>query len=128
MSTTMKLNDATDFRKAYQREFSIAKKTGVWDGIEDRLEQMAVSVFGPADGHEDGFGPPEKPINVKCLHCGDRYSSDEMVLAYRPQFQHPMVMMLGRDADRIGALWWCKNLRCDGAGLGFDIHPVKASV
>jgi hypothetical protein len=22
-------------------------------------------------------------------------------------------------------MWWCKYYDCDGAGFGFDLHPVK---
>lgn len=125
MSATMKLSDATDFRKAYQREFSIAKKTGVWDGIEDRLEAMAVEVFGPAKKVKDSFAPPKVSVKAKCLHCGQTYQSREMVLAYRPQFQHPMVMMLGRDVEALEPLWWCRTLTCDGAGYGYDIRTAS---
>jgi hypothetical protein len=121
----MKLSDATDFRKAYQREFSIAKKTGVFDGIEDRLEKMAVTVFGEAKSEDDDFAPPAKPITVKCRHCGETYSSDKMQLAYRPQFQHPTVAyLLGKEVEKLTPMWWCKNLRCDGAWFGFDIHAA----
>lgn len=127
MGTEMKLSTADDFRKAYRREFSIAKKTGVWDGIEDRLESMAGEVFGPAKKEKDSFAPPEVSVKVKCRHCGQVYQSSEMVLTYRPQFQHPMVMMLGSDVDVLEPLWWCKNFRCDGAGYGIDIFPATSS-
>lgn len=120
-----KLSNANDFRKAYQREFSTAKRTGVFDGIEDRLEKMAVTVFGEAVSDTANLGPPRSPIIVKCLHCGETYSSDGMVLAYRPHFQAPMVSLLGRDTEKLDPLWWCKNMRCTGAGLGFDIFPAK---
>jgi len=59
--------------------------------------------------NNDPFRPPEKPVAVQCLHCGDRYSSAEIVQETR--FGYPYTLA------------WCRNKDCDGAGFGFDILP-----
>ena len=42
---------------------------------------------------------------VVCLHCGEEYKENEIKW------------------DKKADLWVCKNYpRCDGAGLGYDIH------
>ena len=58
----------------------------------------------PADAVEDCFKPPEKPLQVRCMHCDNEYSSDRIVW-YR-------------------GLWCCPHIACGGAGFGFDIFPV----
>lgn len=54
----------------------------------------------------DPFGPPEKPIDVVCIHCEREYRSDEM------------------RQDEEG-LWCCKFEDCDGRGFGWDIHRTR---
>lgn len=56
----------------------------------------------------DGFGPPNPPREVKCLHCGSKYMSDKMLYEERDGME----------------LWWCAVLSCDGAGYGFDIFDA----
>lgn len=41
------------------------------------------------------------PKQVKCIHCGSIYNENECVYEKRK--------------DTI--LWWCKNPKCDGAGV-----------
>lgn len=75
------------------------------------------------DRHRDTFKPPAEPRMVKCLHCGQTYSSDEMRWEYRLHFQAAAVEEWKRDdAFDLEPLWWCKTKNCDGAGYGFDIH------
>lgn len=57
------------------------------------------------------FSPPDEPIAVKCLHCGESYRSDQIVWEVRSQFLDV-------------PLWWCATDGCDGAGFKFDIFPV----
>jgi hypothetical protein len=64
-------------------------------------------------GDGDPFGPPETPIRVRCLHCGDVYMSDEM--------KHEE-----RKFSPGARLWYCRNPDCDGAGFGFDILDADA--
>ncbi|MGR9384873.1 hypothetical protein [Rhizobium leguminosarum] len=96
--------------------------------VDADLEELAVRLFGRAESREDdGFGPPAEPVRVHCWHCGGRYSSSEMVRAYRPRFQGAISETVGRGFARLDPLWWCKNADCDGAGFGHDIHVVKPS-
>lgn len=57
---------------------------------------------------EDPFRPNlSSEKMVKCLHCGHEYKEKEIKWS--------------KTAD----MWVCKNYpRCDGAGLGFDIHHI----
>ena len=66
----------------------------------------------PQAALDDPFKPPDVPVQVECIQCGDRYSSDEMVWV--------------DDADDpLGGGWWCRNTdKCDGAGFGFDVIPL----
>ncbi len=59
----------------------------------------------PGD-RDDGYGPPRRVRRVRCLHCGEVYSSK--FIKYR---------------EDVG-LWVCPVTGCDGRGFGFDIHPV----
>jgi hypothetical protein len=93
---------------------------------DKELEAVAVEMFGSVDSHEDdGMGPPDVPVQVECWHCGTKYSSSEMVRAYRPRCQAALVDMLGRGAETLEPIWWCKHSDCDGGGFGHDIHPVE---
>lgn len=58
----------------------------------------------------DPFCPPDKSVPVMCLHCGDRYSSEE--IRWNPEAAG------GR------GLWVCPTDDCDGAGFGWDILPL----
>lgn len=62
---------------------------------------------------EDPFGPPENACEVRCLHCGQKYSSSRIV--WNPD----------RGPD---GLWSCPVPECDGAGFGFDIHPIDSGL
>jgi hypothetical protein len=55
----------------------------------------------------DVFAPTEQNREVECCHCGWRYKEHEAVWERRGGL----------------LLWWCKNEECDGAGVGFDLHP-----
>jgi hypothetical protein len=55
----------------------------------------------------DVFAPTDQNREVHCWHCEWRYKEQEAVWERR----HGML------------LWWCKNPDCDGAGVGFDLHP-----
>jgi hypothetical protein len=59
---------------------------------------------------DDPFCPPAEPCIVFCLHCGQTYSSHEIVW---------------RDDGQMG-FWCCPVEGCDGKGFCFDIHPVDS--
>lgn len=65
----------------------------------------------PREASEDVFGPPLEPVEVRCLHCGRRFVSSEMVWDRR-------------GADWGPEFWHCPTQGCAGAGFGFDIFPV----
>lgn len=57
--------------------------------------------------HSDPFKPPTPPVEVICLHCGERYCSNLMRW------------------DGLHELWVCKNWPiCNGAGVAFDVCDV----
>ena len=62
----------------------------------------------PGEAVEDCFGPPEKQVLVRCLHCFNDYSSDRIVW-YR-------------------GFWRCPHISCGGAGYDFDIFPVDSKM
>lgn len=66
----------------------------------------------PKEALEDCFKPPEEPCQVRCLHCGQEYSSSEIVWRAK-----------GDDG-----FWRCPMEGCGGAGFGFDIHPVDSEL
>jgi len=63
----------------------------------------------PKEALEDCFRPPSEPCLVRCLHCGQEYSSDEIVW---------------REEGADGGFWCCPVEGCDGKGYTFDIHPI----
>lgn len=94
--------------------------------VDFELEELAIRNFGQVASHEDdGMGPPAEPVKVHCWHCDERYSSAEMRRMYRPRMQHALTQSLGEGVSKLSPLWWCRDLECDGAGYGHDIHPVK---
>ena len=66
----------------------------------------------PKEALEDCFRPPDQPCQVQCLHCGQQYSSADIVWCE------------GED----GGFWRCPVEGCDGAGFQFDIHPVDSTL
>lgn len=70
----------------------------------------------------DQFKPPAEPVEVKCLHCGEVYSSDKITY-YRKRGMRNYDSRTRRMTAV--ALWFCPTIGCDGAGFGFDIHPTK---
>ena len=62
---------------------------------------------------DDPFHPPEMPVEVQCLHCGQEYDS------YRIEWLEG----IGPDG-RIEGFWCCPIPGCDGKGFGFDILPT----
>jgi hypothetical protein len=72
--------------------------------------------MSPSDPHgPDGevFRPPEVPILVCCLHCGEEYDS------YRIEWR----IRSNRNGESRG-FWCCPIPGCDGVGFGCDILPV----
>jgi len=65
----------------------------------------------PPEALEDCFRPPDEAVQVQCIHCGNEYSSDEIV--WRPE----------PDLD-IKGFWCCPIPGCDGKGFQFDIFPL----
>lgn len=68
----------------------------------------------PSDALEDPFRPPDEPVQVRCLHCGQEYSSDQIVWR--------------KDDDDPQGFWCCPIEGCDGMGFQFDIHPVDSDL
>jgi hypothetical protein len=62
----------------------------------------------PKEAMEDCFKPPKDPCEVECIHCGNVYSSSEIVWV--------------RSGER--GFWRCPVEDCGGAGFGFDIYPT----
>ncbi len=62
----------------------------------------------PKEAMEDVFKPPKEPCQVECIHCGNVYSSSEIVWV--------------ESGD--GGFWRCPIGDCGGAGFGFDIYPI----
>jgi hypothetical protein len=58
----------------------------------------------------DPFRPPDIPVLVQCIHCGQEYDSYLIEWVEEP----------GDD----GGFWCCPVEGCDGKGFGFDIFPV----
>ena len=65
----------------------------------------------PPEALEDCFRPPPEACMVECIHCGNEYSSDEIV--WRSE----------TDLD-IKGFWCCPVPGCDGKGFQFDIFPL----
>lgn len=105
--------DCDDIHATYAKRVDDFHK--LMDGIEAELAP-------PARDRKDGFAPPSKPVAVECMHCGQRYSSAEIVFERRLRFRVNHILGFPEaPADLIG-MWWCRNYECDGAGYGFDIH------
>lgn len=65
---------------------------------------------------DSSFPPPDDPIEVICLHCGEKYRSDTMVFGpLRPDDDDPLEM------------WHCPTEGCDAGGFGLDIFPTDPS-
>lgn len=122
------MSAAKQFRTVHDRLISDAQERIriIREEVDRSLEASAVKHFGPVESHaDDGFGPPPEPVKVHCWHCDERYSSAEMRRMYRPRMQHALTQSLGEGVSKLSPLWWCRDLECDGAGFGHDIHPVK---
>ena len=62
-------------------------------------------------GSNDPFRPPDIPIEVHCIHCGEEYES--------------YLMKWVRDEkDPSDGFWSCPTPGCDGIGFCFDIWPT----
>ena len=64
----------------------------------------------PRKALDDPFKPPDDPCIVKCIHCGQEYSSDEIVWC--------------QEGDQ--GFWCCPKEGCGGTGFGCDIFPLGA--
>ncbi|MFH5806572.1 hypothetical protein [Alienimonas sp. DA493] len=64
----------------------------------------------------DPFGPPRTPVEVGCLHCGQRYRSD------RIWFDEDAAGPPGPDGRR--GFWACPTDGCGGIGFTCDIWPT----
>lgn len=99
----------------------------VLDGLEAAIDDLAEAAI-PSDGedidllsflsdpdnpdgsHTDTFAPdPDSTREMECLHCGETFEESEVT--YEQRFGD--------------YYWWCPTEGCDGAGVGFDIHPVS---
>lgn len=60
----------------------------------------------------DPFAPPAVPVEVECLHCGQRYMSDK-------------IRFVPRESGKPGeGDWVCPTPGCGAPGFGFDILPT----
>lgn len=71
------------------------------------------SAYDPIDPQADHFRPPSIPTLVWCMHCHEEYDSWKMHYE----------IVTGKDGEPHG-FWRCGTPGCNGAGFGFDIHPV----
>lgn len=120
--TSVTSNPVTVNKAAVASLFATARIDKNTAGLYYTLGQIEkrLTIFSPLN---TSFKPPSKPKRVRCLHCGESYSSDEIKLEYRLKFREFEISL--DNADIIEPMWWCKNPDCDGAGYGYDIHPVK---
>ena len=65
----------------------------------------------PPEADDDPFKPPPEAVKVECIHCGNQYSSDQIVWRASPDGK---------------GFWVCPIEGCDGAGFGFDILPLDS--
>ena len=74
----------------------------------------------PPEALTDPMKPPEQPIVVHCIHCGEEYDSWQII--WVPFTAEEMA------ADRGGptftGMWRCPIEGCDGAGFTVDIWPA----
>lgn len=122
------MSKATQFRRVHDILMDSAhdRIKIIREEVDKSLEALAVRYFGPVESHQDdGFGPPPEPVKVHCWHCDQKYTSAEMTRMYRPRMQAALTGSLGEGISKLSPLWWCRDLECDGAGFGHDIHPVK---
>jgi hypothetical protein len=81
--------------------------------MSDQNKSNASGVVSCPPDYNDPFAPlPGSTRIVRCLHCGQSYSEDKVVYGLKPA---------ASSMDE--PLWWCPTPRCDGAGVGCDIHP-----
>jgi hypothetical protein len=64
-----------------------------------------------APGFDDPFRPPDIPIEVHCIHCGEEYESY-------------LIKWVPDDKDPSDGFWSCPTPGCDGIGFCFDIWPT----
>jgi len=62
-------------------------------------------------GSNDPFRPPDIPIEVHCIHCGEEY--DSYLIKWVPDEKNPNQ-----------GFWSCPTPGCDGIGFCFDIWPT----
>lgn len=60
----------------------------------------------PERARRSPLGPPQKNVEVRCLHCDHVFQSDEMVF-----YQ---------------GYWSCPKISCGGAGFLLDIYPTAS--
>jgi ferredoxin len=62
-------------------------------------------------GSNDPFRPPDIPIEVHCIHCGEEYESY-------------LIKWVPDERDPSDGFWSCPTPGCDGIGFCFDIWPT----
>src|SRR5437899_3349686 len=83
-------------------------------GAPARLNPCMADDATPADdGSDDCMRPPDIPIEVHCIHCGEEYQS--YLMEYRIET---------KGSSRGKGFWCCPTPGCDGAGFLFDIYPT----
>ena len=68
--------------------------------------------MGESGPQRDFFGPPQVPVQVECIHCGQQYSSSQ--IRWEPISQ----------SDPDHGFWCCPMPGCGGTGFLFDIWPT----
>jgi hypothetical protein len=72
----------------------------------------------PPEALSDPMKPPEQPILVHCIHCGEEYDSWRMI--WVPNDEPP------REGEKyhMAGKWCCPIEGCGGAGFTCDIWPA----
>jgi hypothetical protein len=74
----------------------------------------------PAEALKDCFKPPDQPILVHCIHCGEEYDSWRIV--WVPFTAKEMAD--GHGSPDFTGMWCCPMAGCGGTGFKFDIFPA----
>jgi hypothetical protein len=74
----------------------------------------------PAEALRDHMKPPEQPILVHCIHCGEEYDSWRMIWVPLTEEEE-----LARETcSDLKGFWCCPIEGCTGKGFTIDIWPA----
>lgn len=86
------------------------EETGLTNaGSGTNLLKLMTDTSDPEPDYDGPFAPEAgSDQEMECLHCQEVFP--ESAITYEQRFGE--------------YLWWCPTEGCDGAGVGFDIHPA----